>query len=80
MVEDGVENFVVPPADEDGERFEIDATARGLDLFKGFSQRGETARGVPDGEMFWMTGTGDDGLYGCQGTLVGGQVGEGVIG
>ena len=44
MVEDGVENFAVPPADEDGECFEIDATACSLKLFQGFSQRGEAAR------------------------------------
>lgn len=80
MVEDGVEDFVVPPADKDGEGLDVDAGAGGLDLFESLFQRGEATSGVPDGEVFWTAWTGDDGLDGGQGPVVIGQVRECLIG
>lgn len=80
MVVDGVEDFVVPPADEYGESFEVGATTRGIDIFERFFQSGETAGGVPDREVFQTTWAGDHGLDGRQGSLVGRQVWERSIG
>ena len=80
MVENGIEDFVVPPADEYGEGLEVGASASGLDFFKRLFQSRNATRGVPDGEVFQSTWTGDDGLDGRQGALVGGQVWECGIG
>ena len=52
MVENGVEDFVVPPANKDGEGFEVDASAGRIDLFESFFQSGEATGGVPDVEVF----------------------------
>jgi hypothetical protein len=79
-VEDGVEDFVVPPADKDGEGLDVDARAGGLDLLERLFQSGEATGGVPDGEVFWATWTGDDGLDGGQGPVVVGQVWECRVG
>lgn len=52
MVEDGVEDFVVPPADKHGETLEVDAAAACFDFFKGLLQCSQATRRVPDSEMF----------------------------
>lgn len=51
MMEDGIEDFIVPPPDKYGQSLEIDATAARLDFFKGLLQRSKTTSGVPYREV-----------------------------
>lgn len=79
MMEDGVEDFVVPPTDKHGETLEVEAATTRLDLFKSFLQCNQATRRIPDGEVFQSTWTGDDGLDCRQWALVVRQIRERTV-